>query len=94
MNQAQLLDSASLLVTAGALGVGALVLSRTRRLAPALASLMELLTAAGLLRLAAAPTLSRALAAGGILLVRRVATLGLHGVVPSPRRVSRRGAPS
>lgn len=78
MSGQQLVESASLWVTAAGLGVGALVLSRTGQVAPALAALMELLTAAGLLHLAAAPTLSHALAAGGILLVRRLATLGLR----------------
>jgi len=76
------LDQASLLVTTFGLGVGALVLARTGRLIVSLTVFMDMLTAAGLLRLAAAPTLTRALAAGGVLLVRRLATLGLHGRDP------------
>ncbi len=71
-------DAASLGVTALGLAAGGLVLARTRMLGPALAVLMEMLTGAGLLRLAAAPTLTRALGAGGVLLVRRLAILGLR----------------
>lgn len=78
-----LVDTASLAVTALALGVSALVLARTGRLLPALGVLLELLTGAGLLRLAAAPTLDRALAAAGVLLVRQLATLGLRGGLPT-----------
>lgn len=85
-------DAAALCVTALALAVGAVVVIRTRRLAPALACFMELLTGAGLLRLAASPTLTRALAAGGVLLVRRLAVLGLNGdplagLLPGLRRL-------
>ncbi len=79
------LDQASLLVTTLGLGVVALVLARTGRLIVSLTVFMEMLTAAGLLRLAAAPTLARALAAGGVLLVRRLATLGLHRGDPLAR---------
>jgi len=84
-----LVDEASLAVTALGLLTAGLVLARTRMPLPALAVLLEMLTGAGLLRLAAAPTLTRALAAGGILLVRQVAALGLRGRPPlaalSPR---------
>jgi len=82
MTLAGLLDTASLLVVAAGVGAGALVLVRTRALLPALASLLELLTAAGLLRLAATPTYDRAAAAAGVLVVRRLATLGLRGDLP------------
>lgn len=75
-------DTASLVVTALGLLAAGLVLVRTGQLLPALGVLLEMLTGAGLLRLAAAPTLTRALAAGGVLLVRQVATLGLRGGLP------------
>lgn len=75
-------DTASLIVTALGVVVGGVVLVRTERLGPALAALLEMLTGAGLLRLAAAPTLTRALTAGAVLLVRRLATAGLRGALP------------
>lgn len=75
-------DTASLVVTALGIVVGGTVLVRTERLQPGLAALLEMLTAAGLLRLAAAPTLTRALTAGAVLLVRRLATAGLRGTLP------------
>ncbi len=81
----RLLDPASLLVTTFGLGIGALVLARTGRLIVSLTVFMDLLAAAGLLRLAAAPTFTRAVGAGGVLLVRRLATLGLHGGDPVGR---------
>jgi len=60
-----------------ALVSGAVALARIRQLGPALAVLMEMLTGAGLLHLAAAPTLNRALGAGGVLLIRKLAILRL-----------------
>ncbi len=66
----QTVDTAALCVTALALVSGAVALVRIRQLGPALAVLMEMLTGAGLLNLAAAPTLDRALGAGGVLLIR------------------------
>ncbi len=71
------MDTAALCVTALALVSGAVALVRIRQLAPALAVLMEMLTGAGLLHLAAAPTLNRALGAGGVLLIRKLAILRL-----------------
>ena len=79
---AGVIDAASLIVTALGIVVGGVVLVRTERLLPALAALLEMLTGAGLLRLAAAPTLTRALTAGSVLLVRRLATAGLRGALP------------
>jgi len=79
---ASLVDAASLIVTALGIVVGGVVLVRTERLLPALAALLEMLTGAGLLRLAASPTLTRALTAGSVLLVRRLATAGLRGALP------------
>ncbi len=73
----QTIDAAALCVTALALLSGAVALVRIRQLGPALAVLMEMLTGAGLLHLAAAPTLNRALGAGGVLLIRKLAILRL-----------------
>lgn len=75
-------DAAALVVTALGLGVGVLLLARTHRLGPALGAFLLLLTGAGLLRLSAAPTLDRALGAGGVLAVRQLVTAGLRGGTP------------
>lgn len=75
-------DGAALVVTGLGLVVGLLVLTRTRQLAPALAAFLLMLTAAGLLRLAAAPNLTRALGAGGVLGVRQLVTAGLRDSTP------------
>lgn len=75
-------DGASLIVTGLGLVVGLLVLVRARQLGPALAAFLVMLTGAGLLRLAAAPTPARALAAGAVLLVRQLVTAGLRGANP------------
>lgn len=73
-----LLGMAALLVTAGGLAVAAVVLTSTRRLSIALPVLLEFLTAAGLIRLAAQPTWTSLLMAGGIVALRRLILLGLH----------------
>lgn len=83
-------DGLALLVAAGGLVAAALVLGRTRRVAVALPVLLDLLTAAGLLRLAADPDLRRLLAAALVVSVRQLASLGL-GVA---RRAGRPGRPS
>jgi len=89
---ASLVDAASLIVTALGIVVGGVVLVRTERLLPALAALLEMLTGAGLLRLAAAPTLTRALTAGSVLLVRRRAAAGRPAAAPArPDRPSAEG---
>ncbi len=75
-------DTAALAVTGLGVGLAAFVLGRTRTPGAALAVLMEVLTAAGLLRLAAAPTVTRALAAAGVVVVRRLAVLGIRGGDP------------
>lgn len=81
------LDAAALVVAALGLVVGALVLVRTGQLLPSLAALLEMLGGAGLLRLSAEPSLTRALAAGAVLLVRRLVTAGLRGAPPVPALV-------
>ncbi len=75
-------DAAALVVTALGLVVGVLLLARTHRLGPALSAFLLLLTGAGLLRLSAAPTLDRVLAAGGVLAVRQLVTAGIRGATP------------
>ncbi len=76
-------DTAALVVTALGIAVAGVVLVRTGRLQPSLAALLEMPTGAGLLRLAALPTPTRALTAGCVLLVRRLAAAGRHGLLPA-----------
>jgi hypothetical protein len=76
--QADLTADAALLVAAAALLVGTAALLRTRRLAPALALTLDLLTAAGLLRLAATQTWAAIGGAALVVLLRRLLAVGLH----------------
>lgn len=73
-------------MTGLALVVGTLVLARTRRPEVALVVLLELMTGAGLLRLAVDPTVTRVATAAGILLVRRlsVGAVTAHRAHPLP----------
>ena len=64
--------------TAAALAVGALVLVRTRRPAAALPVLLDLLLAAGLLRLAGDPDWRTIATAAAIVLLRRLIGIGLR----------------
>lgn len=73
----ELLDLAALLVTGTALAVGAVALAVTRRLGLALPVLLEFLTAAGLIRLAAEPTWTSLFMAAGIVALRRLIVVGL-----------------
>lgn len=73
-----LLDAAALLVTAAAFVAASTALLVTRRWRVALAVLLDLLTAAGLLRLAQPPDLGRLAAAAAVLAVRRLAVAGLR----------------
>ena len=73
------IDAMALLVTALALLASAVVLLRTRQAAVALTVLLDMLAGAGLLRLAAGPTLARAAGAAGVLLVRQLVLFGLYG---------------
>ncbi len=66
-------DAASLAVLTGAILAGGLVLAGTRQVAPALAVLLDLLLAAGLLRLAAEPTWTRLATAAAVVAVRKLA---------------------
>ena len=65
-------------VGALALVAGAVVLGATRRPAPALAVLLDLLLAAGLLRLAAEPTWTSLATAAAVVGLRRLVGAGLR----------------
>lgn len=86
-----LLDAAAVLVAAAALLAGAATLLTTRDRFAALAVLLELSLAAGLLRLAAEPSAQRAATAGGVLVVRRLVLLGLRPRGGQPRGGRGRG---
>ena len=64
-------------VIAAALLVAALVLLVTRKVAAALPVLLDLLLAAGLLRLSATASWQAIASAAGIVVVRKLATLGI-----------------
>jgi hypothetical protein len=64
-------------VVAAALAVSALTLLSTRRIATALPVLLDLLLAAGLLRLSATGTWQAIASAAAIVLIRKLATLGI-----------------
>ncbi len=74
----ELTGLAALTVAAGALVAGALVLVRTRRPAVALPVLLELLLAAGLLRLAGEPSWGTITTVAAIVLLRRLIGVGLR----------------
>lgn len=80
----QLLQTGALLCTAAALVCGALALLVTRKFAMALAVLLDLLLAAGLLRLALPPTPQRLLTAASLVVVRRLAGVGLRDRSTAP----------
>ena len=69
---------AAVAVGAGALVAGALVLVGTRRPSVALPVLLELLLAAGLLRLAGDPSWDTIAAVAGVVLLRRLIGAGLR----------------
>ncbi len=72
-----LLDQLALAVTAAGALSGAFVLARTRQVGLALGVLLDLLTAAGLLRLAGPPSVQRTAAAALVVLIRHLAVIGL-----------------
>lgn len=80
---AQAVQGAALLCTIAALLSGGLALAVTRDARASLAVLLDLLTAAGLLRLALPPTPSRLLSAAAVVAVRRLLVVGL--AAPSRR---------
>jgi len=70
-------DALAVAVTAAGFLAAALVLARTRRPVFALAVLLDLFTAAGLIRLTGPPNLQRAASAALVILIRHVAGYGL-----------------
>lgn len=75
-----LLNLAALLTTAAAVAAAALALARTRRLRVALPVLLDLFTAAGLIRLAGVPSWPTLLVTALVIALRRLLTAGLHTV--------------
>lgn len=73
-----LLNMAALLVTGAALVAAAVVLTATRRPTSALPVLLEFLTAAGLIRLAAEPTWTSLLMAAALVALRGLIAVGLR----------------
>ncbi len=71
------LDRLALAVTAAGLVAALLVLLRTGRPPAALAALLDMLTAAGLLRLTGSPDAKRLLTAATIIALRRVVRYGI-----------------
>ncbi|MCI0385736.1 hypothetical protein [Streptomyces sp. CNQ085] len=76
------LDLAALATTAFGLVAAAVVFAEARRLVPALAVLLDFLTAAGLLRLAGDPSWGTIAAAAAVIAVRKLVTAGLHAPRP------------
>lgn len=80
----QVLPKLALVVTAAGVLAAGVCVATTRDWRTALAVLLEMLTAAGLLRLAGPPSLRVTAAAGVVLAIRRLVVLGLD-----PARLSR-----
>ena len=74
---AAVLASAALAVTGAALVTGAIGFAVTRQLIPALTVFLDLLTAAGLLRLAAEPTARTIATSAAIIALRHLSGAGL-----------------
>jgi hypothetical protein len=81
-----LVNSAALLVAGAAIVAAALVLARTRSLRQAVAVLLDLLTAAGLLRLAAAPTWPGLGVTVVVIVLRRLVGAGVRSAATSAVR--------
>ena len=80
------LNSAALLVVGAAIVTGAVVLVATRSFRQALPVLLEFLTAAGLLRLAAAPAWPALAVTVVVIALRRLATIGMRTAATAARR--------
>jgi hypothetical protein len=76
-----LLGSAALLVVAAAVVAAALVLARTRSMRQALPVLLDLFTAAGLLRLAATPSWTTLGVTAVVIVLRRLVSAGVRTAV-------------
>lgn len=71
-------EAASLVVAAAAVAAGCACLAATRSVLVALPVLLDLLLAAGLLRLALTPTPAQLAAVAALLVVKRVASYGIR----------------
>jgi hypothetical protein len=74
-------STAALLVVAAAIVAGGVVLLRTRSLRQALPVLLDLLTAAGLLRLAATPTWTSLAVTATVIALRRLVSAGVRTAI-------------
>lgn len=89
----ELVRAAVPVITAAGLVAAAAVYARTRRLRPALAALLDFLTAAGLLRLAAPSSWSAIALAATVVAVRKLLSTGLRFSEEEPGRVGAAGSP-
>lgn len=84
----QLIDIAAFLVVAAAVVSAAVVLIRTRDLRRALPVLLDLLTAAGLIRLAGPPSWPVLASTAIVIVLRRLLAAGLRSAAASAMRPS------
>lgn len=80
---ASISTAAALLIAAAGLALGGLALATTRRLRPALGVLLDLLLAAGLLRLAFLDTWKAIASAAALVVVRKLVVLALTSGAPA-----------
>ena len=83
-------DVAALLVVAAAILAAAVVLVRIRSMRQALPVLLDLLTAAGLLRLAGAPAWSALAVTAIVIALRRLVTAGIQTASTARRTMAAR----
>ena len=83
-------DAAALLVAIAALLATAVVLGRTRSMRQALPVFLDLLTAAALLRLSAAPAWSALVVTAIVIVLRRLVTAGIRTASTTRRTTSTR----
>ncbi|MBA3743211.1 hypothetical protein [Sporichthya sp.] len=81
------------MLVAMALVSGGVVLASTHRLEPALVAVLDLLLAAGLLRLAGTPSLAELAIVAGLVPLRRLARVGLSAGRRARPRMDRGQAP-
>ncbi len=79
-------DSAALIVTAAGLLAAAVALARTRRVPPAVALLLDFLTAAALIRLSASASWPAIAAAALVIAIRQLASRALVAAQAVRRR--------
>lgn len=88
----ELVTQASWVVAAAGLAMGVVAGLRTRHLRTGVALLLDLLLAAGLLRLVAADTWPAIAVAAAVVAVRRLVAVGLDGGGPEGLRPRRRSS--